>query len=167
MNTRSLAVAALAAALLGVGSMVHTDQPPATHVQIVQAAGNRMSTAQVAESADHVLVADVVRLLGTDTGSGLPRTRFEVTVLGNLFGSLPRTVEVMQVGGADTADHRLVLVEGDRTLVPGDRVLLATRTTAAGLQVIPAAGNRRLDVTLPWELQPAVQTMRTALSNRS
>lgn len=72
MNTRSLAVAALAAALLGVGSMVHTDQPPATHVQIVQAAGNRMSTAQVAESADHVLVADVVRLLGTDTGSGLP-----------------------------------------------------------------------------------------------
>lgn len=88
-------------------------------------------------------------------------------MLGNLFGSLPRTVEVMQVGGADTADHRLVLVEGDRTLVPGDRVLLATRTTAAGLQVIPAAGNRRLDVTLPWELQPAVQTMRTALSNRS
>ncbi len=93
MNTRSLAVAALAAALLGVGSMVHTDQPPATHVQIVQAAGNRMSTAQVAESADHVLVADVVRLLGTDTGSGLPRTRFEVTVLGNLFGILPTTVD--------------------------------------------------------------------------
>lgn len=166
MHHPRIAAATLFVALLGWGTLAQADSQRPTTVHIVQSVDNHLTTPQVAAGADHVVVADVVRRLDTSIDGDMPSTRFEIAVVANLWGRLPVSVEVVQRGGSDAKEHRLVLVEGDRTLVPGDRVLLAMRTTPDGQQVIPAAGNRLLEKSTPWEAQPAVVAMRDALAQR-
>ena len=83
--------------------------------------------------ATHVFVGRVVEKVGSEgaplSGPGgeiVPRTQFSVAVLKNIKGDLSGEVTVSQTGGYDLAEGRLVRVEGDPLLKPGQQRLFAT-----------------------------------------
>ena len=77
-----------------------------------------------------------------------PYTRYSVTVLESLKGTLPDTAAVVQYG-MDFSDGSKYRVDGDPDLLEaGKSYLFVTRTNAAGDQhtVVPGVGNLPLDV---------------------
>lgn len=165
MQRPRIVLAGLVAVLVGFSSAAAASDhaQPATQVRIVSLPGATQSSAQVATIAEHVVVARVQRQLGTRAAAAAPVSSFEVDVIANLKGRFGETVQVDQVGGRSPALNELVVVAGDRMLVEGDLVLLATRSVDGRQRVLTGAGNRLLEESTPWEMQQPVLAMRDAL----
>jgi hypothetical protein len=73
----------------------------------------------------NVFVGRVSSQSGTTVLDEFPETQFKVEVLENIKGTLTGTVTVNQQGGRQ--GDRLVLIEGDALLRPGQVYLFATR----------------------------------------
>jgi hypothetical protein len=98
-------------------------------------------------AATDVFVGTVVARVGTaplsasQPGVALPQTQFAVKVQRKIKGGARGTITVNQLGGVDPAVQTLVLFEGDRLLVPGEKVLLITEYDATlGWYHVIAAG---------------------------
>jgi hypothetical protein len=81
--------------------------------------------------ADNVFVGRVIEKVGYEPPSQnvppLPQTLFAVKVEKNIKGSLSGTVVVAQDGGCDPRYDRVVLVNNDPLLKPGQEVVFSTR----------------------------------------
>jgi hypothetical protein len=81
--------------------------------------------------ADNVFVGRVIKRVGYEPPSentpSVPQTMFAVKVERNIKGSLSGTVVVAQDGGCDPRYGRIVLVNNDHLLQPGQEVVFSTR----------------------------------------
>ena len=81
--------------------------------------------------ADNVFVGRVVGRVGyrppSESTSPLPQSLFAVKVEKNIKGSLSGTVVVVQEGGCDPRYGRVVLVNNDPLLKPGQEAVFSTR----------------------------------------
>jgi hypothetical protein len=86
---------------------------------------------QLVAFADNVFVGRVIERVGYEPPSenmpSLPQTLFAVEVEENIKGSLSGTVVVVQDGGCDPRYDRVVLVNNDPLLKPGQEVVFSTR----------------------------------------
>lgn len=89
----------------------------------------------------NVFVGRVVAQIGTTLRDELPQTQFQIEVLENIKGSLGGRAVVNQQGGK--VGDRLVLVDGDPLLRPGQVYLFATRpyTEKGWHTLVPRYGN--------------------------
>ena len=80
--------------------------------------------------ADNVFVGRVIERVGheppSENAPPLPQTLFAVEVEQNIKGSLSGTVVVAQEGGCDPRYGRVVLVNNDALLQPGQEVVFST-----------------------------------------
>lgn len=76
--------------------------------------------------ADNVFFGHVAAKTGETAELSVPETQFEVRVLEVVKGGVAGTITVNQFGGVK--DGRLVRMEGDQLLEPGQTYLLATRS---------------------------------------
>lgn len=88
---------------------------------------------QLVGFATHVFVGRVVEKVGAEgaplSGPGnevMPRTQFSVAVLEGIKEDLGGEVTVSQTGGYDASEDRVVRVEGDPLLQPGQQRLFVT-----------------------------------------
>jgi hypothetical protein len=88
---------------------------------------------QLVGFATNVFVGRVVGEVGAEgapvSGPGdrvIPRTQFSVAVLENVKGDLSGKVKVSQTGGYDESVGRVVRIQGDPLLKPGQEYLFAT-----------------------------------------
>lgn len=92
--------------------------------------------------ADHVFLGHVTRALGFSPSGTLPQTRFEVSVIQQIKGTLPPTVTLTQIGGTDRFGNTWVIKE-EPLLALGMVYLFATRTAEDphfGHRPIPESG---------------------------
>ncbi len=129
---------------------------------------------ELARVADAVFVGRVDDQSGTQMIGESPYTRFRVTVVQVIKGSLGTAVEVSQLGGVDASKHRRVVVTGDSPLETDHVYLISARraSSGAGLVVVPVHGHVDLtaDVANPRALTaesarsiPRVARMRAAV----
>lgn len=83
---------------------------------------------EVVGYANNVFIGKVVRETGVYFmgGSSIPHTSFSVTVLKNIKGELPSTVEVRQGGGVNKQTNELILVDKESILKIDGVYLFAT-----------------------------------------
>jgi len=86
---------------------------------------------KLVDFADNVFVGRVIKRVGyeppSENAPPLPQTLFAVKVEKNIKGSLSGTVVVAQDGGCDPRYGRVVLVNNDNLLQPGQEVVFSTR----------------------------------------
>lgn len=81
-------------------------------------------------AVDNVFIGTVIKEDGTKSLDGPPETQFAVEVIENVKGNLSGEVKVNQQGGYfedEDGEKALMLIEGDKLLVPGQTYLFATR----------------------------------------
>lgn len=132
-GARALAGIGLTAVAVGGGVLAARAWPGA--------GGGRASVSFVTDVADprrlvgvvdNVFVGRVDDVQGVHTPSGMPETRYGVTVIENIKGHLDGGVTVNQQGGIAPGASAPVLVEGDAMLVVGAEYLFATRVGGGG-----------------------------------
>ncbi len=84
--------------------------------------------------SDNVFVGRVLRKLREvpPSQNPMPSTAFAVEVEGNIKGSLSGTATVSQGGGCDPKYGRVVLINGDSLLKPGEEAVFATSKDSSG-----------------------------------
>jgi hypothetical protein len=105
--------------------------PPDAPTDNIIADPASVSDRQLMEFADNVFVGRVVEKVGYEQPSQgmppLPQTKFAVRVEENVKGSLSGTVVVVQEGGCDPRYGRVVVVNNDDLLNPGEEAVFSTK----------------------------------------
>lgn len=113
------------------GASPQEECPPGAPTDNIVADPASVSDKQLVDFADNVFVGRVVRKVGYEPPSEgmppLPQTKFAVEVEENIKGSLSGTVVVVQEGGCDPRYGRVVLVNDDELLEPGEEVVFSTK----------------------------------------
>jgi hypothetical protein len=127
-RVRTLGLSGLAVALAAVALGSSAGRPAATagahtHAEVVYIT-NFEDPRRLVGSVENVFVGRVLAQVSTTILDGEPETQFQVEVQENIKGSLSGKVIVNQEGGRD--GDRLILVEDDALLRPGQVYLFAT-----------------------------------------
>jgi hypothetical protein len=176
---RSTLIAIGAGLLLALGLTVQGHVSP-LHDKVVAAPSTQLASSddrQLVRAVDAVFVGRVDAAEPTEMVGSMPYTRFDITVIDVLKGSLGGQVTLAQLGGVVPARHERVVVAGDAPLEPGSVYLFcAQRSTAAdALVVVPGHGHIDLtaDVLNPRALTaesartiPRVARMRSVINLR-
>lgn len=143
------------------------DCPPGAPTDNIIADPPRVSDEVLMDFADNVFVGRVVEKVGyvppSEGVPPLPKTRFAVQVERNIKGSLSGTVVVVQEGGCDPRYGRVVLVNNDALLEPGQEAVFSTKKQGAdGPHVI--VGSNYGDIRVGTESKEAevVSRLRNA-----
>jgi hypothetical protein len=102
---------------------------------VVDTSLNAANETQLVNVSDNVFVGQVVRRIDDaplPEAAPLPTTAFAVEVKENIKGSLSGTVTVVQGGGCDPEYGRVVLINNNPLLVPGQEVLFTTSEDSPG-----------------------------------
>jgi hypothetical protein len=115
----------------GEGTSPRADCRPGAPIDNVVSDPEYISDEELVRFADNVFVGRVIKRVGYEPPSEntppLPQTLYSVKVEQNVKGSLSGTVVVVQDGGCDPRYDRIVLVNGDDLLRPGQEVVFSTK----------------------------------------
>ncbi len=112
------------------------DCPPGAPTDSIVADPATVNDEKLVDFADNVFVGRVVEKVGyvpPDRGvPPLPQTEFAVEVQRNIKGSFSGTVVVVQKGGCDPRYGRVVIVNDDELLRPGEEAVFSTKKQGPG-----------------------------------
>jgi hypothetical protein len=115
----------------GEGTSPRADCRPGAPIDNVVSDPEYISDEELVKFADNVFVGRVIKRVGYEPPSEntppLPQTLYSVKVKENIKGSLSGTVVVVQDGGCDPRYDRIVLVNNDDLLRPGQEVVFSTK----------------------------------------